>query len=93
MYHVGTRIRSELQNVESHSMYDGIDIAHVEKMVPQNIFLLLSIIVGDNESYECRENIFSLAQDVIYVASRGKTLTPKHVGLASTVHHATRSKS
>ena len=37
--------------------------------------------------------IFSLVQDVIYVASRGKTLTPMHVGLASTVHQATRSKS
>ena len=74
-------------------MYNGIDIAHVDKMVPHNLFLLLSIIVGDNESDECRENIFSLAQDVIYVVSRGKTFTPKHVGLASTVYHVTRSKS
>ena len=31
MYHVGAIIRSELQEVESHSIYDGIVIAHVEK--------------------------------------------------------------
>ena len=89
---MGTKIRSELQNVASHSMYDGIDIAHVEKMVPQNLFLLLSIIVSHNESDECMGNICILDQDVIYVASRGKTLTLKHVGIASTVD-ATRSKS
>ena len=54
MYHVGTKIRIEFQNVESHSMYDGIDMAHVVKMVPQTLFRLLSIIVSDNESDDCR---------------------------------------
>ena len=47
----------------------------------------------DTESDECKENILSLAQYVIYVASRGKVLTLKNVGLESTLHHATRSKS
>lgn len=94
VYHVGTTIRSELQNVMSHKSYDGIDIPSVEKIVPPNLFLLLSVIVGNSENNNvCREKIFSIAQDVIYVASGGRKLTPKHVGLASTVHHATRSKS
>ena len=39
------------------------------------------------------ENIFSSAQDVVYVATRGKTLFPKHGSIAYTVDHATRSKS
>ena len=71
----------------------ALSLLMLKKMVPKNLFLLLSMIVGDNESDECREKIFSLAQDVIFVASKGKTLTPKHIGLACTVHHATRSKS
>lgn len=67
-------------------MYDDIDIAHVEKMVPQNLYFLLSMIVDDKESNESREKILSLAQDNINFASRGKTLTPKHVGPASIVN-------
>lgn len=93
IYYVGTKIRSELQGLPSHNTYDGIDQTHVEKLVPPNLFLLLSVIVGSNENDESRDKIFSLAQDIIYVASGGKTLTPKHVGLGSTIHHATRSKS
>ena len=54
-------------------MYNSIDIAHIEKMVPQNLFLHLHVIVGDNESDECKENTFSFAQDIINVASRDTT--------------------
>jgi hypothetical protein len=50
-------------------------------------------MIGNNEQEEQREKIFSIAQDIIFVSSRGRTLTPKHVGLASTIHHATRNKS
>lgn len=93
IYYVGTEIRSELKSLPSHNSYDGIDRNHVEKLVPPNLFLLLSVILGCDENDESHDKIFSLAQDIIYVASRGKTLTPKHVGLGSTIHHATRSKS
>lgn len=36
--------------------------------------------------------VLSIAQDLVYNASGGKHWTPKHVGLASTLHQATRSK-
>lgn len=36
--------------------------------------------------------ILSIAQDIVYVSSKGKKLTPKHVGLALAVHQKTRSK-
>ncbi|KAG1664107.1 putative uncharacterized transposon-derived protein F52C9.6 [Nymphon striatum] len=70
---------------------DGIYERYV--VVPENLFLLLSLIIGDNESEERRQKIIIVAQDIIFVASNGKKLTPKHIGLAVTVHHATRSKS
>ena len=38
----------------------------------------------------CR--ILSIAQDLIYAASGDKRLTPKHIGLGSTLHQTTRSK-
>lgn len=36
--------------------------------------------------------ILSIAQDIIYVASRGKKITPKHIGLAVTLHHKRSQK-
>ena len=36
--------------------------------------------------------MLSIAQDLVYSINGGKKLTPKHVGLGSTVHQATRSK-
>ena len=35
---------------------------------------------------------FSLAQDLVYNATGGKNWTPKHIGLASTLHQTARSK-
>ena len=37
-------------------------------------------------------NICSTAQDIIYLASAKKKLTPKHIGLGLTLHQATRSE-
>ena len=36
--------------------------------------------------------LLSIAQDIVFLVTSGKTLTPKHVGLGITVHQATRSK-
>ena len=34
----------------------------------------------------------SLGQDLVYMSSRGKTRTPKHIGLSVTCHKMTQSK-
>ena len=49
---------------------------------------------GDEQCNKSRiQNItFSLAQDLVYNATGGKNWTPKHIGLASTLHQTTRSK-
>ena len=36
--------------------------------------------------------MLSIFQDIVFLASRGRKLTPKHLGLGITVHEATRSK-
>ena len=45
----------------------------------------------DKES-KTQAKILSIAQDLVYNVSGGKHWTPKHLGLASTLHQATRSK-
>ena len=39
-----------------------------------------------------RRCVLSIAQDVIFGVSKGKILTPKHIGLGLSMHQATRSK-
>ena len=48
---------------------------------------------GNSEMASSHKNrILSIAQDCVYLANKGRTLTPKHVGLGLTLHHMTRSK-
>ena len=51
----------------------------------------------ENEKRESSEDfqhgrVLSAAQDLVYGCSGGKQWTPKHVGLASTLHQMTRSR-
>lgn len=48
-------------------------------------FCILQILDFNNR-------ILSIAQDIVYVNSKGKKLTPKHVGLALAMHQKTRSR-
>ena len=93
MHHVSLKIRSDLKCEQSHKYYDNINRKHIENCVPPNLFMLLNMIIGSNQKVEQREKTLSIVQDIVYVSSGGRTLTPKHVGMASTIHHATRNKS
>ena len=93
MHHVTSRIRSDLKSVKSHRYYDGIDQKHIEECVPPSLFMFLSMLAGHNKGEEQREKILSIAQDIVYISSGGRTLTPKHIFLAATIHHANRNKS
>ena len=61
--------------------------------------MLLRLIVGGQTSLKddnCESSVqskgLSIAQDLVYCTSGGRKWTPKHIGLASTLHQATRSK-
>ena len=60
---------------------------------------LLDIDPEEGQQYEMQDKesktqakILNIAQDLVYNISGGKHWTPKHLGLASTLHQATRSK-
>ena len=46
----------------------------------------------DNNEAKHRFRIISIALDLNYRANRDKFLTPKHIGMANSLHQATRSK-
>lgn len=68
LYHVSGMIKSDLKEANGHERYDGLDTDHVQAIVPENLFLLLSLIIGDNENEERRQKILSIAQDIVFVA-------------------------
>ena len=41
---------------------------------------------------DMKHRILSICQDILFIASRGRKLTPTHVGLGLTIHQTIRSK-
>ena len=78
----------------------SLEITHdqVVDFLPRSLINLISLLVGyrsgttNNVHDSIMAQIESVAQDIVYIESRSKKLTPKHVGLGSTIHQKTRSK-
>lgn len=105
MVHTAIKIRADLKKTPGHTdLWQGIDQEHVERIIPESLFLFLSLLFGGMDILEgTRENpledsdakraICSIAQDIIYGVSNHKKLTPKHIGLGLALHQATRSEN
>jgi hypothetical protein len=93
-------IRNEMEKTKGHdSSWGGIDDDHVRKIIPDSLYLFLSILLGGTNALEteadCSGKLHSytcnVAQDIVYLTSGKQKLTPKHIGLGLTLHQATRS--
>ncbi|XP_063763531.1 uncharacterized protein LOC134880508 [Eleginops maclovinus] len=101
LVHVALKIHQELIETPGHK---GFSVSEDDAIacVPDSLYMLLRLIVGGQEAFEndnseknedlLRRKVLSIAQDLIYCVSRGRKWTPKHIGLATTLHQATRSK-
>ena len=104
MVHLALKLRSDSL---THPAYKGFEINEEKMMscVPESLFMFLRMMFGgqalleEGQQYEMQDKesktqakILSIAQDLVYNISGGKHWTPKHLGLASTLHQATRSK-
>ena len=105
MVHTAIKIRADLKKTPGHTdLWQGIDQEHVERIIPESLFLFLSLLFGgmdilegsmENplEDSDAKRAICSIAQDIIYGVSNHKKLTPKHIGLGLALHQATRSEN
>ena len=108
MVHVALRLRADLDALPGHkSSWQNIDQKHVEKVIPDSLYLFLALLFGgttvidgfdDDESgtesdTAKKQKVFGIAQDIVFGMSDGKKLTPKHIGLGLTLHQVTRSES
>lgn len=75
----------------------------VEGMIPPALYNMLAWIVGasDEVCHEgfvatpeaCHLKLLSIAQDIIYLSSKGRISTPKHMALGMTLRHWTGSST
>ena len=88
------RIYEDIHNSRGIEKLD-LDRSKVQEIIPDSLTNLLTILVcGCPFTHDDRilRKIESIAQDIIYVESGSRKVTPKHIGLASTIHQKTRSK-
>ena len=101
LVHEAMKVRGDMMETPGHK---GFSVSEEDAIacIPESLYMLLRLIVGGQASLEddspgnneehVRSRVLSVAQDLVYCVSGGKKWTPKHVGLASTLHQATRSK-
>lgn len=103
MVHTALHVRSDLEKHPGHSSgWLGINESSVKDVIPNSLYLFLSILCGGvstldtedlaNEDAEMNRHICSIAQDIVVAVSKHRKTTPKHVALGLTLHQATRSE-
>ena len=64
--------------------------------MPESSYIFFSILLGGadalDEQPELNNQITSIVQDIIFLVSKRRKLTPKHIGFGLTLHQATRSE-
>lgn len=105
LIHVALKLRSDIL---AQPAYKGFVVSEDKMIscVPESLFMFLRLMFGgqgllevdhddeaaQNKKDDTESKVLSVAQDLVYNVSCGKHWTPKHLGLASTLHQATRSK-
>ena len=89
-------IQEEIKNTPSYEGLQG-DKESALSSVPSLLLSFLRQLLdvgagGDGDGGGAERCALSIAQDIVYCTSRGRRWTPKHVGLANTIHQETRSK-
>ena len=102
LIYVALKIRGDMVTKAGHK---GLSVSEYDAIgcIPESLYMFLYLLYGgqrliesDNLEVESEEKtrhmVMNVAQDLIYGVSKGKKWTPKHIGLTSTLHQATRSK-
>ena len=103
LVHVALKIRRDILELNTSGTL-SINDQNAVKCIPDSLYLFLRLILGGQDEIDTMTDLddienssskvlgTSIAQDVVYAVHGGRKWTPKHVGLASTLHQATRSK-
>ena len=94
-------VRNDIKSTVGIENCLAVNDEEVEKAVPNSLYLFLRLLVtGESISEDNQDEItkdldkkvLSVAEDLVYIVSNCRKLTPKHVGLGLTLHQAISSK-
>ena len=107
MVHVALKLRGHIMAHPKYTGA-VVSEAEMIPCVPESLFMFMRLMFGglslltespdeegvdlERQEADTQTNNLSIAQDLVYNVTSGKHWTPKHVGLASTLHQATRSR-
>ena len=98
LYRVAVKVHHDVKSAPTHGCIGNINQESVEDIIPRSLFILVSLLCMGSQEEEneadtgLKTRVLSICQDIVFVASRERKLTPKHLGLGLTLHQATRSK-
>lgn len=108
LYHAAQILKSDIKTCKGISIQplsvSDISLDSGRRLLPDNLYSFLSWIVSDkdvnperiaipvcNNPDDCTQ-VLMIGQDMVHTAMHSRVNTPKHIGLAVTVHHLTCSK-
>ena len=105
LVHIALKIRRDLVSQPGHKGFN-VSEDDAAACVPDSLYIFLRLLFegqsfidgetdennGEDVEKKVQTKVLSIAQDIVFGVSHGKKWTPKHIGLGSTLHQATRSK-
>lgn len=101
--HAAMKIKGDLKLIQKKNLQsEDITLQSAANFVPDSLYALLKCVLADENDLndhrphpdeEIHRDILSIGQDIAYQASRRRLTPPTHIGIAMSVHQATRSKS
>ena len=94
-------IRNDIRSTDGIKNCLAVNDEEVLKIVPSSLYLFLRLLVtgesiSEDNDEDCAKdldkNVLSVAKDLVYIVTKCRKLTPKHVGLGLTLQQDTRSK-
>ena len=99
LYRVAVKVHHDVKSAPTHGCIGNINQESAEDIVPKTVFILVSLLCTGSQEEEneadtdLKTRVLSICQNTVFVASRGRKLTPKHLGLGLTVHRATHGQT
>ena len=96
IHRAAQKIKADSKAAPAYNNRANIAVDHVADIIPSSLYLFVETLrsqdLRDNDDHYAmqRKRVLNTCQDILYAAPTGRQLTPKHIGIAATTHHATR---
>ena len=107
LYMSALQLRNVLRDCDNSSVWPPTNAhltsEHAKQIVPVPLYNMLAWVVGVSDEFcvekfvessdENNRKLVSISQDILYLSSKGRIQTPKHLALGMTIRHWTGSST